>query len=78
MIITKESAQSQEDLDLSRQAMLHAADSGRTAVKSGGADCNRVVASFTNLEQVEQSAREQQSQLEEGDQDEPGDQDSAQ
>ena len=69
VIITKASAQSQEDLDVSRQAMLHAADSGRLAVKNGGADCKRVSVSFTKLEQVEQTARQQQSQLDEDDQD---------
>jgi hypothetical protein len=72
--IAKRSAESQEDIDISRQVMLHAADSGVDAVKSGSADCRRVSVSFTKLEQIEKNTQQQQSQLDE-DQDPSGDQD---
>lgn len=71
--ITKDSAQTQEDIDAAQQYMLDAADSARDAVKNGNADCNRVSTSFTKLEQIEQNS-EQQSQLDDPD-NRSGDQD---
>jgi hypothetical protein len=78
VIIAKQSAASEEDIDTSRQVMIEAADSGVDAVKNGSADCGRVSVSFTKLEQIEKNSQEQQSQLDEPDQDQPGDQDDAQ
>lgn len=71
--ITKDSAETQADIDAAQQYMLDAADSARDAVKSGNADCSRVSTSFTRLEQIEQNS-EQQSQLDDPD-NSSGDQD---
>ncbi len=57
--ITKDSAESQEDIEAAQQYMLDAADSARDAVKNGTADCDRVSASFSKLEQVEQGSNQQ-------------------
>jgi hypothetical protein len=85
VIIVRQSAENQADVTAAQQYMLAAADSARDAVKNGTADCNRVSASFSKLEQVEQNAQEQQSQLDDPDQpaqpdaqDNPGGPDDAQ
>jgi hypothetical protein len=65
--ITKDSAETQEDIEAAQQYMLDAADSARDAVKNGNADCNRVATSFTRLEQIEQNSTQQQSQLDDPD-----------
>lgn len=83
--IAKQSAEDQADIEAAQQYMLDAADTGRDAVKDGTADCDRVSASFSQLEQVEQNTPQQQSQLDDpdqqnqqDDQDNPDDQDDSQ
>lgn len=71
--IAHDSAESPEDVEAAQQYMLDAADSAQDAVKNGDADCNRVSASFSRLEQIEQGSN-QQSQLE-GQNSSPDDQD---
>lgn len=75
--IAKDSAESSEDVQAAQQYMLDAADSAQDAVKNGDADCNRVSASFSRLEQIEQGSG-QQSELDDqngsrGDQDDHDD-----
>ncbi|HEY3916153.1 MAG TPA: hypothetical protein VGL83_00085 [Stellaceae bacterium] len=71
--IAKNSADNQADINAAQQYMLDAADSGRDAVKNGSADCDRVSASFTRLEWIEQNSQKLQSQLDDPEAPDPDD-----
>ncbi|HEV8016662.1 MAG TPA: hypothetical protein VGP48_14080 [Stellaceae bacterium] len=59
--MANDAGESEEDIQAAQQHMLDAADTGRDAVKTGNADCDRVQTSFTKLEQIEQQTPDLQS-----------------